>query len=94
MTNDHRNRLIERVRQLSPERLAALERLLAEWERTDTLHRDWPHAPTHRLSEHGTFLVTAGTLYKEHHFRTPQRLGLLQAKLLELARQYGWQLEA
>jgi putative transposase len=94
MTNDQRNRLIERIQQVSPERQAALEGLLAEWERTDTCHRDWPHAPTHRLSEHGTFLVTAGTLYKEHHFRTPQRLDLLEAKLLGLARQYGWQLEA
>jgi putative transposase len=46
------------------------------------------------LSEHGTFLVTAGTLYKHHHFPTRQRLDLLEAKLLELARQYGWQLEA
>src|SRR5690349_805920 len=52
MTSDQRHRLIERIEQLSPERLAALERQLAEWERTDAHHRDWPHAPTHRLSEH------------------------------------------
>jgi putative transposase len=94
MTNEERDQLIGRIRQLSPERLAVLQRLLTEWERTDSPHRDWPHAPTHRLSEHGTFLVTAGTLYKEHHFRTSPRLDLLETKLLELARQYGWQLEA
>jgi putative transposase len=94
MTKDDWSRLIERLERLPAERLAALERLLSEWERPDMGHRDWPHAPVHRLSEHGTFLVTAGTLYKEHHFRTPGRLDLLEAKLLELARQYGWHLEA
>jgi hypothetical protein len=54
------------------------------------LARDWPHAPVHHISEHGTFLVTAGTLGKEHHFAGVQRLDVLEAKLLELAEQYGW----
>ena len=56
--------------------------------------KDWPHAPLHRISEHGTYIVTAGTLHKEHHFRGPERLSLLEAKLLELAKQFGWHLEA
>ena len=56
--------------------------------------KDWPHAPMHRLSEHGTFIVTAGTLYKQHFFRTPDRLNYLEGKVLELAKRYGWQLEA
>jgi hypothetical protein len=30
----------------------------------------WPHAPTHQLSESGTYFVTAGTYLKDHHFRT------------------------
>ena len=30
----------------------------------------WPHAPMHRLSEAGTYFVTAGTYLKAHHFRT------------------------
>jgi putative transposase len=34
----------------------------------------WPHAPTHQLSENGTYFVTAGTYLKAHHFRTPQRI--------------------
>jgi REP-associated tyrosine transposase len=38
----------------------------------------WPHAPTHQLSENGTYFVTAGTYLKAHHFRTPQRLDVLQ----------------
>lgn len=56
--------------------------------------RDWPHAPMHRLSEHGTYIVTAGTLHKEHLFRGPERLDLLETHLLTLARQHGIQLEA
>src|SRR5262249_7518093 len=94
MTNEEQNRFIERIQRLTPERLISLERLLAEWESKDSFPRDWPHAPIHRLSEHGTFLVTAATLYKENHFPTPQRLDLVESKLLELAQQYGWQLEA
>ena len=56
--------------------------------------KSWPHAPTHRLSQHGTYIVTAGTLHKEHFFRGDSRLSLLEAKLLELALEYEWQLEA
>jgi putative transposase len=54
----------------------------------------WPHAPVHRLGEAGTFIVTAGTWQKHHHFRGPQRLGRLESELLTLARQFGWHLEA
>lgn len=38
--------------------------------------------------------MTAGTLYKQHFFHGEDRLDLLEAKLLELARQYEWHLEA
>ena len=105
-----RNWLTERIQQLSRDGLMALEQLFARMESTRSTEasgrtpvrpsriespiRDWPHAPRHRLSEHGTFLVTAGTLYKHHHFPTRQRLDLLEGKILELAKQYGWQLEA
>jgi putative transposase len=95
--DDLRSQLMERIRYLPPERLTALERLLAQWERpapeNDALHRDWPRAPVHRISEHGTFLVTAGTLYKHHHFADRRRLDLLEARLLELAKRHGWDLE-
>ena len=56
--------------------------------------KDWPHAPVHRISEQGTYLVTAGTVHKQHWFRSADRLHLLEAKLLELAMQYCWHLEA
>ena len=56
--------------------------------------KDWPHAPLHRLCEHGTYMVTAGTLHKEHYFRGPERLDYLESKLLTLCKERGWQLEA
>jgi len=39
-------------------------------------------------------MVTAGTLQKEHFFRTPDQLRLLHDALLDLAGHYHWQLEA
>jgi putative transposase len=54
----------------------------------------WPHAPTHQLSEIGTYFVTAGTYLKAHHFRTPERLDVLHRGLLSVARDFSWDLEA
>jgi len=54
----------------------------------------WPHAPAHRLSEAGTFIVTAGTYLKRSHFRGRQRLKILHRGLLAVARDFGWTLEA
>jgi putative transposase len=54
----------------------------------------WPHAPTHQLSQNGTYFVTAGTYLKSHHFRTQHRLHVLQRGLLIVARDFGWNLEA
>src|SRR4051794_29741041 len=55
---------------------------------------DWPHAPTHRLSEYGTYFVATGTYLKPHHFRGPERLDYLQRELLSRLAKDGWQLEA
>ena len=54
----------------------------------------WPHAPTHQLSENGTYFVTAGTYLKAHYFRTSQRLDVLQRGLLTIAHDFSWELEA
>jgi putative transposase len=54
----------------------------------------WPHAPTHRLSEAGTYFVTSGTYLKEHFFREQKRLEVLQRGLLKCAAEFGWRLEA
>jgi len=56
--------------------------------------KDWPHAPLHRLSQHGTYIVTAGTLHKQHLFRGSQRLELLESALLRTLKGFNWQLEA
>ena len=67
---------------------------LPEEQTLSPAHKDWPHAPVHRLSEPGTFIVTASTLRKEHFFRGEDNLTLLEGKLLALAKQYGLMLEA
>ena len=56
--------------------------------------KDWPHAPIHRLGENGTYIVTAGTYRKEHFFRGRERLDYLEANLLRISKEFGWQLEA
>jgi putative transposase len=56
--------------------------------------KDWPHAPVHRLSEHGIYMVTAATLHKERLFDTSNKLDLLERSLLSLSKKCGWQLEA
>jgi hypothetical protein len=54
----------------------------------------WPHAPTHRLSESGTYFVSAGTYRKAHYFGGADRLRVLHRGLQTLTRKYGWSLEA
>lgn len=54
----------------------------------------WPHAPKHRLSESGTYMVTAGTYRKERFFRDRTSLEALHGGLLKYARRYGWSLDA
>jgi putative transposase len=54
----------------------------------------WPHAPVHKLDDNAVYFVTAGALHKEHLFHDKLRLDLLERKLMELANQYHWQLEA
>jgi putative transposase len=56
--------------------------------------KDWPHAPMHRLSDHGTYIVTAGTHHKEHCFRGAERLDYLESALLRVMKGSGWALEA
>jgi putative transposase len=94
-----RRRIDQRLDNLTVEQLVAVETYLStELTRADGSKsvqvRDWPHAPLHRVTEKGTYLVTAGTLNKEHIFRGKQRLDLLEQTLLAFAKQYGWQLEA
>ena len=54
----------------------------------------WPHAPEHRLSERGAYLVTAATYQKHHRFSGRDRLEVLHRGLLSVASEFGWRLEA
>ncbi len=107
--DDLRVRLIERLCRLPDAHLADVETLLVRLEgngaappktaagsSAPTLapHKHWPHAPVHRLSEHGTFIVTASTLHKEHFFRGQERLTVLEDRLLALAKEHEVILEA
>jgi putative transposase len=101
--NGRRLRLIDQIVRRPEDRLAEVERLLGELSAgapganqpaQAPAARDWPHAPLHRLSAEGTYIVTAGTYGKEHHFRGAARLDHLESSLLEEARESGWQLEA
>jgi putative transposase len=48
----------------------------------------------HQLTQSGTFIVTAGTYLKAHHFRDRHRLEVLHRGLLTVARDFGWRHEA
>jgi putative transposase len=83
------NSLKDTVLTAAPKDVVATPRILES-----AGHKDWPHAPPHRLSEHGTFIVTASTLNKQHLFRGAESLTLLENELLRLAKEYGVVLEA
>jgi len=63
---------------------------------TDTakLPIPWPHAPAHRLTESGTYMVTAGTYLKQPLFPDGAPLKMLHDAILSIADKYAWQLEA
>jgi len=92
--------LIETLRRLPIERLSAAAAALRHLARpapsdiNGVEATNWPHAPVHHLSEHGTYFVTTGTHHKEHVFHNAERLTLLQGALLRLAVKHAWNLEA
>jgi hypothetical protein len=55
--------------------------------------KDWPYAPVHRLDGTGIFMVTSATLQKIQLFNSPEKLTLLENKLLTLAKDYHWQFQ-
>jgi putative transposase len=55
---------------------------------------DWPHAPAHRLSSAGAYMITTGTYLKKPLFKSAPRLIFLCEQLLALVPQHGWNLEA
>jgi len=55
---------------------------------------DWPHSPIHRLGAAGAYMVTPGTYRKEHFLRDATRLQLVHDSVLEVAAEFGWELQA
>ena len=101
--DDLRLRLIERLCRLPESQLPQVESLLNDLAQPSApskslpvpaARKDWPHAPIHRLSEKGTYIVTASTANKEHFFRGKEYLDLLETHLFTLAKNYGVLLEA
>jgi putative transposase len=52
------------------------------------------HAPVHIFVPNATYMVTAGTIEKQHWFRGNDRLRLLEQVLFDVMSRKGWQLEA
>ncbi len=48
--------------------------------------KDWPHAPIHRISSGGIYMVTGATVHKAHLFPTAEKLNVLEQELLTLAK--------
>ena len=55
---------------------------------------DWPHAPLHRVTVGGTYIVTATTHQKLPIFKSPSHLDLLCRALLDHASENAWDLQA
>jgi putative transposase len=56
--------------------------------------RDWAHAPVHRISEDGVYMVTAATYQKQPIFSGDARLSALTSGLMKYVRLHSWKLEA
>ena len=50
----------------------------------------WHHSPAHRFIPGMIYIVTAGTLNKNHHFKGPDRLEFLQEALLRTLEKHQW----
>ncbi len=48
----------------------------------------WHHAPLHRTKSTGAYMITGGTVNKEHLFHSTESLDILQATLQESIEQY------
>ena len=54
----------------------------------------WPHAPPHYFTPHGTYMITAATLYRKPLFDSSAKLDLLRDTTFELAKSYALLLQA
>ena len=58
------------------------------------IQTQWHHAPVHRLTEKGAYMVTCGTLHKHAILNTPERLDNFLSLLFHYAEKFKWQLQA
>jgi putative transposase len=54
----------------------------------------WHHSPIHRFVPGRVYIVTGGTLHKEHFFQGADRLEFLQNSLLAILAKYQWLAQA
>src|ERR1051325_3163728 len=92
--NRLRLQLIEQILRLPAEQLLEVERVLESLSRllpvprveqnspVSMAQRDWPHAPLHRFSAEGTYIVTAATSDNAHFFQGAERLDYLETQTL------------
>jgi putative transposase len=55
---------------------------------------NFSHHPPHDFTSTGSYMVTCGTIGKQHLFNTPEKKFLLQDTLLNIAAKYNWSLTA
>lgn len=55
---------------------------------------DWPHSPLHRVTQGGTYIVTAATYGQQPLFGTRSRLSFLCQSLQKFSTRYDWSLQA
>ena len=54
----------------------------------------WHHRPVHVFKPGTMYMVTAGTVRKQHFFRGDEKLGLLEKELKAATEAYKWQVQA
>lgn len=54
----------------------------------------WHHSPVHHFVSGAVYIVTGGTLNKEHFFHGSDRLEFLQNTLLAVLEKHGWAIHA
>src|SRR6267378_6972511 len=58
------------------------------------MRENWPHAPPHYFTAHGTYIITAATLHRKPLFDSGTKLDFLCDTTFELAKDYELTLQA
>jgi len=58
------------------------------------MRESWPHAPPHYFAPHGTYIITAATLYRKPLLNSGAKVDLLRNTTFELAKSYVLMLQA